>query len=403
MRGNRLQLSAVVVFALAFAASPAVAQKKYDPGASDTEIKIGQTIAYSGPASSFGTIGRTIAAYYRMVNERGGVNGRKITFISVDDGYSPPKTVEQTRNLVEQQEVLAIVGSLGTPTNASVQRYLNDRKVPQLFLFTGASRFRDPKAYPWTIGGDLGYLDESRAFARFIMENASAAKIGILYQNDDFGKDHITGLKAGLGDKAAKMIVAEVSYEVTDPTIDSQIVLLKASGADVLLDISLPKFAAQAIRKVYDIDWKPLHIISFPAASIPLTLQPAGLEKAIGVVSAQFLKEPGDPTWASDAEVLDYIAFLKKYNPHAEPNDFANVVAYYHAAAVVHLLNACGDELTRENLMRQATHLKDLRVPMLLPGITLSTSPTDYSPIKQMQLKRFDGTRWVTFGEIIGG
>ena len=403
MRSNRRYVAATIVMWIAVAASPAGAQKKYDPGASDTEIKIGQTIAYSGPASSFGTIGRTVSAYYRMVNERGGVNGRKITFISVDDGYSPPKTVEQTRMLVEQEQVLAIVGSLGTPTNASVQRYLNDRKVPQLFLFTGASRFRDPKTYPWTMGGDLSYVNETRAFARFIMENAPTAKIGILYQNDDYGKDHIAGLKAGLGDKAREMILTAVPYEPADPTVDSQIVLLKASGANVLVDISVPKFTAQAIRKAYDISWKPLHIISFPTASIPLTLQPAGLEKAIGLITAGFLKEPGDPTWMNDPEVVDYVAFLKKYSPSADPNDFENVIAYYHAAAVVHLLTACGDELTRENLMRQAIHLDDVHVPMLLPGITLNTSPTDYSPVKQMQLKQFDGKRWVPFGEIVGG
>lgn len=402
MSSNRWCVVATIALSITVAASPAGAQKNYDPGASDTEIKIGQTIVYSGPASSFGAIGRTISTYYHMVNERGGVNGRKITFISVDDGYSPPKTVEQTRKLVEQEEVLAIIGSLGTPTNASVQRYLNDRKVPQLFLFTGASRFRDPKTYSWTMGGDLSYASETRGFARFIIENAPTAKIGILYQNDDFGKDHITGLKAGLGDKAREMILTAVPYEVTDPTIDSQIVLLKASGADVLVDITVPKFAAQAIRKAYDIGWKPLHIISFPAASIPLTLQPAGLEKAIGLVTVGFLKEPGDPTWGNDPEVVEYIAFLKKYNPSADPNAFENVIAYYHAAAVVHLLTACGDELTRENLMRQATHLKDVHVPMLLPGITLNTSPTDYSPVKQMQLKQFDGTRWVPFGGIVG-
>jgi branched-chain amino acid transport system substrate-binding protein len=403
MSRNRCCFSATIALGITVAASPAGSQTKYDPGASDTEIKIGQTIAYSGPASSFGTTGRTMAAYYHMVNEQGGVNGRKITFISLDDGYSPPKTVEQTRKLVEQEQVLAIVGSLGTATSASVQRYLNDHKVPQLFLFSGASRFRDPKIYPWTMGGDLSFVHETRGFARFIMDNARAAKIGILYQNDDYGKDHAIGLKLGLGDKAVEMIVGEVSYEATDPTIDSQIVLLKATGANVLLDISLPKFAAQAIRKIYDIGWKALHIVSFPAASIQLTLQPAGLEKAIGLVTAEFLKEPADPTWTTDAEVLDYIAFLKKYNPGADPNDFANVVAYYHASAVLHLLTACGDELTRENLMRQATHLNNVHVPMLLPGITLNTSPTDYSPIKQMQLKRFDGTRWVPFGEVIGG
>jgi len=282
--------------------------------------------------------------------------------------------------------VLAIIGSLGSPTNASVQRYLNDRKVPQLFLFTGAARFRDPQTYPWTMAGDLSFVNETRAFARFVLEDKPDAKIGILYQNDDYGKDHINGLKSGLGEKAASMIVAEVPYESTDPTVDSQIVALKASGADVLVEASLPKFAAQSIRKVYDIGWKPLYIVSFPAASIPLTLQPAGLDKSVGLVTAAFLKEPGDPTWKDDPEVAEYV-----------------VIAYYHAAAVVHLLTACGDELTREDLMYQATHMDHVHVPMLLPGVTFDTSPTDYSPVKQMQLRHFDGTRWVGFGGIVNG
>jgi branched-chain amino acid transport system substrate-binding protein len=405
MRGIGPLLTMIVAGALTLPASDAAwsAEKKYGPGVSDTEIKIGQTIAYSGPASSFGTIGHTISAYYRMINDRGGVNGRKINFISADDGYSPPKTVEQTRRLFEQDQVLAIVGSLGSPTNASVQRFLNDRKVPQLFLFTGAARFRDPQAWPWTMAGDLSFVNETRAFARFVIEDKPNAKIGILYQNDDYGKDHINGLKSGLGDKASSMIIAEVPYESTDPTIDSQIVQLKASGADVLVEASLPKFAAQSIRKVYDIGWKPLHIVSFPAASIPLTLQPAGLDKSVGLVTAAFLKEPGDPTWKDDPEVAEYVAFLKKYSPEADPNDWANVIAYYHAASVVHLLTAYGDELTRENLMHQATHMDHVHVPMLLPGITFDTSPTDYSPVKQMQLRRFDGTRWVGFGGIVNG
>ncbi|MBV8888041.1 MAG: ABC transporter substrate-binding protein [Alphaproteobacteria bacterium] len=392
----------------AFAAAAATGgaradEKKYGPGVSDSEIKIGQTIAYSGPASSFGTIGRTISAYYRMINDRGGVNGRKITFISADDGYNPARTVEQTRRLVEQEQVLAIFGSLGSPTNASVQRYLNDRKVPQLFLFTGASRFRDPEKYPWTMGGDLSFVNETRAFARFVLQSAPNPKIAILYQNDDFGKDHINGFKAGLGDKADQMIVMTASYEATDPTVDSQVVALKASGADVLLDVSIPKFAAQAIRRVYDIGWHPLHLISYPASSVPVTLQPAGLEKAAGLVTAQFLKEPADPAWKDDAEVRDYLAFARKYNPEVDPNDWGSVIGYYHAGAVVQLLAACGDDLTREHLMDRATHLQGMAVPMLLPGITMTTSPTDYSPIKQMQLQRFDGARWVSFGGVVEG
>jgi len=392
-----------VAVALAVTIDAGAAEKKYGPGVTDSEIKIGQTIAYSGPASSFGTIGRTIAAYYRMVNDHGGVNGRKIVFISADDGYSPPRTVEQTRRLVEQEEVLAIFGSLGSPTNASVQRYLNDHKVPQLFLFTGAARFRDAQKYPWTMAGDLAFVNETGAFARYILETKPAAKVAVLYQNDDYGKDHITGLKAGFGDKVPAMLVAQVPYESTDPTIDSQIVALKESGADVLVEASLPKFAAQSIRKIWDIGWKPLHIVSFPAASIPLTLKPAGLDKSAGLVTAEFLKEPGDPAFADDPEVRAYREFLAKYYPEGDPYDWSNVIAYYHAGLVVHLLAACGDDLTRENVMSQAAHMDHVHIPLLLPGITINTSPTDYSPIKQMRLKRFDGERWVPFGEIIEG
>jgi branched-chain amino acid transport system substrate-binding protein len=390
---------AILVFA-AFTPS-AFAQMNYGPGVSDTEIKIGQTIAYSGPASFFGTIGRTVAGYYRMVNEQGGINGRKFNFISLDDAYSPPKTVEETRRLVEQDQVLAIIGSLGTPTNASVQRYLNERNVPQLLLFTGASRFREPQTYPWTTGTDLSYADASRAYAQHIVKTAPGGKIAVLYQNDDFGKDHLGSFRAALGDNA-KMIVKEVSYEVSDATVDSQIIDLQATGADILFTIAIPKFTAQAIRKAHDIGWKPLHIITFPAASVTATLQPAGLENSIGVVSVAFYKEPGDVAWANDSEVLKFLAFLKKYNPDANPNDSLNVIAYVHAATVVAVLRLCGDDLTRKNLLYEATHMRTIRVPMLLPGSTMNTSPTEYSPVKQMQLQRFDGTRWVAFGGVVG-
>jgi branched-chain amino acid transport system substrate-binding protein len=380
---------------------PQAAENKHAPGVSEDEIKIGQTIAYSGPASSFATIGRTQAAYYRMINEEGGVNGRKINFISLDDGYSPPKTVEQTRRLVEEEQVLGIFGSLGTPTNAAVQRYLNERKVPQLFLFTGTSRFRDPKNYPWTMGGDLSFVSETKGFAHYLLAKAPDAKIAVLYQNDDYGKDHLNTLKAVLGDKAKAMIVAEAAYEVADPTVDSQIIALKASGADTLLDVALPKFAAQAIRKAYDIGWKPLHILPYPASSIPLTMQPAGLDKAIGVITAEFLKEPADPGWQNDPEVLAYLTFQKRYNPGADANDWSNVIAYYDAAAVVGLLKDCGPEPAREIVLDRVSHLQGVRVPMLLPGITLNTSPTDYNAIKQMRLKQFDGMRWVPLGGVI--
>jgi branched-chain amino acid transport system substrate-binding protein len=395
-------LRLILVAALgAITAFPRAAESQSTPGVSDTQIKIGQTIPYSGPASSFATIGRTQAAFYRMINDTGGVNGRKIDFITLDDGYSPPKTVEQTRRLVEQDQVFGIFGSLGTPTNASVQRYLNERKVPQMFLFTGTSRFRDPQHYPWSMGGDLSFVSETRGFAKFILKEKPDAKIAVLYQNDDYGKDHLNTLKAALGDKAKAMIVAEASYEVTDPTVDSQIVALKASGADTLLDVALPKFAAQAIRKVYDIGWQPLHIVPYPASSIPLVMQPAGLDHSVGVVTAEFLKEPGDPTWQDDQEVRAYIDFMKNYNPGADRNDWSNVIAYYMASAIVQALRSCGVELTRERLLDRVSHMEEVPEPMLIPGITLNTSPTDYHAIKQMRLKRFDGAGWIPLDGII--
>jgi branched-chain amino acid transport system substrate-binding protein len=394
----RLMLAVALATALF---PPAHAAEGQSPGVSDAQIKIGQTIAYSGPASSFATIGRTQAAYYRMISDTGGVNGRKIDFITLDDGYSPPKTVEQTRRLVEQDQVFGIFGSLGTPTNASVQRYLNERKVPQMFLFTGTSRFRDPQRYPWTMGGDLSFVSETKGFARYILKEKPDAKIAVLYQNDDYGKDHLNTLKTVLGDKAKTMVVAEASYEATDPTVDSQVIALKASGADTLLDVSLPKFAAQAIRKVADIGWHPLHIVPYPASSIPLVMQPAGLDNSIGVVTAEFFKEPGDPAWQNDPEVGAYLNFMKTYNPGVDPNDWSNVIAYYMASAVVQALKSCGSELTRERLLERVSHMEEVAVQMLIPGITLNTTPTDYHAIKQMRLKRFDGARWVPLGGVI--
>jgi branched-chain amino acid transport system substrate-binding protein len=395
----RIMLAAAIAGAVAGQPQPAKSQSI--PGVSDRGIKIGQTIPYSGPASSFATIGHTQAAYYRMINDAGGVNGRKIDFISLDDGYSPPKTVEQTRRLVEQEQVFGIFGSLGTPTNASVQRYLNERKVPQMFLFTGTSRFRDPKNYPWTMGGDLSFVSETRGFTKFILAENPNAKIAVLYQNDDYGKDHLNTLKATLGDNAKTMVVAEASYEATDPTVDSQIIALKASGADTLLDVALPKFAAQAIRKVAEIGWRPVHIVPYPASSIPLVMQPAGLDHAIGVVTAEFLKEPGDPEWKDDPEVRAYLDFMKKYNPGADPSDWSNVIAYYMATAVVQSLKSCGADLTRERLLDRVSHMDGVSVPMLIPGITLNTTPADYHAIKQMRLKRFDGERWVPLGGVL--
>ena len=394
----------LIACTLVYGTSAAIgADKKYGPGVSDTEIKIGQTIPYSGPASSFGTEGRVISAYYRMINEQGGINGRKINFLSLDDGYSPPKTVELVRRLVEQDEVLGLFGTVGTAPNAAIQRYMNDRKVPQLFLFSGAARFRNPAAAPWTMGGDLAFIDETKAFAEYILETQPAPRIGILYQNDDYGKDHLTGMRVGLGDKAAAAIVKTVSYELADATVDSQIIELQQSGANVVLLAAVPKFAAQAIRKMHDIGWNPLRLLPFPASGIVTTLRPAGLEASTGVITGEFMKQTGDPTWLNDPEMLEFLAFMKKYAPDIDPNDKFSVFGYYHAAMVVALLKQCGDDLTRQNLLQQATHLKNVRVPMLLDGILINTTPDDYSPIKQMQLQRFDGTSWVSFGRVTGG
>ena len=394
-------LASFICLALCASIQTAAAEKNYGPGVTDTEIKLGQTTPFSGPASGFSVVGRTTAAYFKMLNEQGGINGRKVTLISLDDGYSPPKTVEQTRKLVEQEHVLAIAGTLGTPTNASIQRYLNEHKVPQLFIYTGASRFRDPAASPWTMAADLAYPDETRAFAEYVLQVAPNAKIGVLYQNDDYGKDHLNGLRAALGDRADRMIAKAESYEVTDGTIDSQVVTLQASGAEVLVAAAIPKFTAQMIRKVYDIGWKPLTFIAFPTSSIPLVLQPAGLEKSVGLMTVSFVKFPSDPTWKDDPEMQSYLAFMAKYNSGDNPDDFLAIAGYFGGVAMAHVLRQCGDELTRENVMHQATHMRGVRIPMLLPGITFNTSPDDYRPVKEMQLQRFDGSHWVPVGGLV--
>ena len=394
---------AVMALGLAFWCAPtsAIAQKAYGPGVSDTEIKIGQTVPYSGPVSAAGTIGRTELAYLQMVNAHGGVNGRKITLFSLDDGYSPPKTVEQVRRLVERDDVFAIFNIIGTPTSAAVQPYLNAHKVPQLFVQSGASRFADPEHYPWTISIYSSYRAEARVYAQYVLATKPDAKVGVLYQNDDFGKDYLEGFKEGLGDRAAAMIVARASYEANDPTIDSQIITLQASGADVLLDASSFKFAAQAIRRAYDMGWKPLHFLNSPTTSIPSTLKPAGLEKSIGIISARYAKVPGDPQWENDPDYQAYLAFMKEYYPAGDRDDQTNFAGYSWAYALVYVLEKCGDDLTRENLMYQATHLKDVRIPMLLPGITLNSSPSDYRSIKQFVMHRFDGERWVMIGDVM--
>jgi ABC-type branched-subunit amino acid transport system substrate-binding protein len=392
----------VAAFALALAGSPALAQKKYGPGASDTEIKIGNTMPYSGPASAYGTVGRASAAYFQMINEQGGVNGRKINFITLDDGYSPPRTVEQIRRLVEQEQVLVLAGTLGTPTNTAIHKYVNARKVPHIFLNTGATKWGDPKNYPWTMGFNLSYQSEGQIYARHILDSKPNAKIAILYQNDDYGKDYVKGLKDGLGAKAASMIVAEASYEVTDPTIDSQIVALKGSGADTFFNVTTPKFAAQAIRKAHDIGWKPLHLINNVSASVGSVLTPAGLDKSAGLVTALYYKDPVDPQWKDDPGMKEFVTWFNKYMPGSDIRDLFNVAGYLVAQGVVQVLKQCGDDLSRENVMRQATSLKDLQMAMMLPGIRWNTSPTDYFLVESGQLARFDGKEWVLFGKVIG-
>jgi branched-chain amino acid transport system substrate-binding protein len=382
-------------------APAAQAQKRYGPGASDTEIKIGQTMPYSGPASAYGTIGKSEAAYLRMINDRGGINGRKLNLISLDDGYSPPRTVEQIRKLVEDEQVLFTFQTLGTPSNTAIQKYMNARKVPHLFVATGATKWGDPQHFPWTIGWQPTYQHESHIYAKYILQNRPNAKIAVLYQNDDYGKDYLKGFKDGLGSQGSKLIVAEASYEVTDPTVDSQMVALKASGADVLFDITTPKFAAQAIRKVHDIGWRPLHFLNVVSTSVAAVLQPAGLDKSVGLVSVAYFKDPTDPAWKDDKEVNDYLAFMKKYYPEGNPADGFNAYGYAVAQTLVQTLKQCGDDLTRENIMRQAANLKDVEVPMLLPGIRINTSQSDFYPIEQVQLIRFDGKTWVRFGDIV--
>jgi branched-chain amino acid transport system substrate-binding protein len=373
----------------------------YGPGVTDTEIKIGNTNPYSGPASAYGTIGRSLAAYFAKVNDEGGINGRKINFISLDDGYSPPRTVEQIRKLVEQEQVLLIFQSLGTPTNTAVQQYLNAKKVPQLFVATGATKWGQPKKFPWTIGWQPNYQSEAKIYAKYILDHKPEGKIGILYQNDDYGKDYLTGFKAGLGDQAAKMIVAEQSYEVTDPTVDSQIISLKNSGADIFFNITTPKFAAQAIRKAADIGWKPLHFLNNVSNSVGSVLTPAGLDKSVGLITSLYQKDPTDPQWQDSPEYLDWVKWMDKYNSAGEKTDQFNVYGYNAAMTLVQVLKQCGDDLTRANVMRQAANLKNLELPMLLPGVVINTSPTDFYPIESMQLAKFDGEKWVLFGDVI--
>jgi branched-chain amino acid transport system substrate-binding protein len=402
-RVTRRSILAVAPAAAALAALPARADKKYGPGVTDTEIKIGNTCFYSGPASSYGTIGKAETAWFKMLNEAGGVNGRKITFLSYDDAYSPPKTVEQTRKLVEQDGVLLMLNPLGTPTNSAIRQYLNQKKVPQLFAATGASKWDDPKHYPWTIGWQPSYLSEGYAYAAYILGQKPDGKIGVLYQNDDFGKDYLRGVKEGLGDKAKSMLVVEASYETTDPTVDSQIIGMQAMGVDVFVNTAIPKFAAQSIKKAVELQWQPLHILSSIGNSVAATLKPAGLANAKGIVSDFYLKDPTDPQWKDDQGYKDWVAFMDKYYPEGDKTDIGNVVGPCFAQTFVQVLKQCGDNLTRENIMKEAANLHDFRVPMLLPGIAINTSPTDFAPIKQIQMARFDGQRWQLFGPVMTG
>lgn len=389
---STLKKVAAVLFGLSLAASSAWSQNKYGPGVSDSEIKIGNAMPYSGPASAYGVQGKVIDGYFKMLNERGGINGRKINFISYDDQYSPPKTAEVVRRLVEEDQVLAVFSVPGSAGNGAVYRYMNVKKVPHLFLGVGAEKFNDPKNYPWTVPLNPSYEVEGRLYAANILKAKPNAKLAVLYQNDDFGKDLLNALKRGLGDKAKDMIAAEASFEVADPTVDSQVVQLKASGANVFVFFGTARPAAQAIRKVYDLGWKPdQQYLTYVAAFVKSTFEPAGIEKSLGILSLGYVKDPSQPRWDNDAETKEYKEFLKKYVPELDVTNGIAVHGYLHAQLIAHVLKAAGNDLTRENLLKQATHLKDVRLGMLLPGITLSNSPANYFPLQMLQPVRFNG------------
>jgi ABC-type branched-subunit amino acid transport system substrate-binding protein len=398
---NRLAIASAAFAVFVASSSGALAQKKYDTGATDTEIKIGNIMPYSGPASAYGVIGRTEAAYFKKINDAGGINGRKINFISYDDAYSPPKTVEQARKLVESDEVLFIFNSLGTPPNSAIHKYMNSKKVPQLFVATGATKWNDPKDFPWTMGWQPNYQSETQIYAKYLLKNKPDARIAVLYQNDDYGKDYLKGLKDGLGPKAASMIIAEESFETSEPTIDNHIVKLKATGADVFVDIATPKFAAQAIKKVAEIEWKPLHFLNNVSASVGSVIKPAGYENSQGIISAAYLKDASDPQWNSDPGMKEFYAFMAKDFPEGDKLDGGTVVGYGVSQTLVQVLKQCGDNLTRENVMKQAASLKDFRTEVLLPGIKINTGPDDFAPISQLQLMRFKGEKWELFGDVI--
>jgi len=402
VRSRRLVATMVLVVAAALSASAAFAETKYDPGATDTEIKVGNIMPYSGPASSYGVIGKTEKAFFDMINAQGGINGRKINFVSYDDAYSPPKAIEQARKLVESDEVLFVFQSLGTPSNSAIMKYMNSKKVPQLFVASGATKFGDPKNFPWTMGFQPNYQSEGHIYAKYILEHYPDSKIAVFWQNDDAGKDQFKGLKDGLGDHV-NMIIADKSYEVSDPSIDSQIVALHDSGADIFFSWAAPKGSAQAIRKVGELGWKPKFFLANTATTIASVLKPAGLAYSNGIISTSYVEDPTDPTWKDDPGVQKWREFMDKWYPEGDKANANNAYAYVESQALVQVLKQCGDELTRDNVMKQAANLKDFQSDMLLPGIAVNTSPDDYFPIEQMQLMRFNGESWELFGPIISG
>jgi branched-chain amino acid transport system substrate-binding protein len=400
--GRTLRTTALVTAVATLTSGAALAQKKYDTGATDTEIKIGNIMPYSGPASAYGIIGKTEEAYFKMINDKGGINGRKIVYVTYDDGYSPPKAVEQVRKLVESDEVLAVFNPLGTPSNTAIQKYLNAKKIPQLFVATGATKWNDPKNFPWTMGWQPSYQSEAQIYAKWLLKERPDAKVAILYQNDDFGKDYLKGTKDGFGAKASSIILEE-SYEVSEPSIDGHIVKIKAANPDVLLIYTTPKFGAQTIKKTAELGWKPLQIITNVSASVGSVMKPAGFEAAQGVLSAAYAKDGADPRWADDAGMKKWAEFLDKYMPGVDKTDSSVVYGYGAAQTLVKALEQCGDDLTRANLMKQAASLKDFAPDTMLPGVTINTGPNDFAPISQLQMQRFKGEKWEQFGDILSG
>ena len=401
-RLSNVKITALAALLAATLASSAQALKKYDPGATDTEIKIGNIMPYSGPASAYATIGKTEAAYFNKINAEGGINGRKIDFISYDDAYSPPKTVEQARKLVESDEVLLIFNPLGTPGNTAIQKYMNAKKVPQLFVSTGAAKWNDPKNFPWTMGWQPNYQTEARIYASYILKNHPGKTIGVLYQNDDFGKDYLTGLREGLGEQASKLIVIETSYETSTPTVDSQVVQIKGANPDIFVNITTPKFAAQAIKKIAELNWTPIHFLTNVSVSIGGVMKPAGFENDQGILSTAYLKEPKDPDWKNDPAMKEWRTFMTKWYPEGDQDDASTVFAYGVAKGLEQVLRQCGDDLTRENVMRQAANL-NFEIGIYLPGMRIKTGPTDFAPLEQLQMMRFKGETWERFGPMMSG